>query len=132
DGVIHELELRHVAEIRDREHRLEYGLQAGIVTLAGQAVHLQEAFIGALLHFDQVRDLDGRGDFREIKTVAEGVVIVLVRHAKLLSTAVAVRPVARNPRAKKVLGSVENSGAAENRNRATTSAASHLAACARV
>ena len=63
DGVVHKLQLRDVAEIADREHRLKHRLQAGIVALAGQSVHLQETFVGALLNLDQVRDLDGGWNF---------------------------------------------------------------------
>ena len=63
DGVVHELQLGNVAEVADREHRLKHGLQAGIVALAGQPVHLQEAFVGALLNLDQVRNLDGGWNF---------------------------------------------------------------------
>ncbi len=63
DGVVHKLQLRDVAEIADRKHRLKYRLQAGIVALAGQPVHLQKAFVGALLNLDQVRDLDGGWNF---------------------------------------------------------------------
>ena len=63
DGEVHKLQLRDVAEIADREHRLKHGLQAGVVALAGQPVHLQEAFVGALLNLDQVRDLDGGWNF---------------------------------------------------------------------
>ena len=63
DGVVHKLQLGDVAEVADREHRLKHGLQAGIVALAGQPVHLQKAFVGALLNLDQVRDLDGGWNF---------------------------------------------------------------------
>ena len=75
DGKVHELQLRDIAEIGDREHRLEHRLQAGIVALAGQPIHLQEAVIGALLHLDQVRDLDRRRNLGEIKTLAKIVVL---------------------------------------------------------
>ena len=63
DGVVHKLELRDVAEVADREHGLKDRLQPGIVALTGQPVHLQKAFIGALLNLDQVRDLDGGWNF---------------------------------------------------------------------
>ena len=36
DRVIHELELRDVAEVGDRKHRLKYRLQTAVVALAGQ------------------------------------------------------------------------------------------------
>src|SRR5208282_3201667 len=64
DGVVHEVELREPAEILDGEHRAEHGLQPGVLPLARQQVHLQEALVGALLDLDQVGDLDGRADAR--------------------------------------------------------------------
>ena len=79
DGVVDELQLRDVAEIGDREHRLKHGLQTGIVALAGQQVHLQEAFVGLLLNLDQVRNLDGGWNFRKIKSCTVGVIL---RHSE--------------------------------------------------
>ena len=35
DGVVHELQLRDVAEVRNREHGLKHRLQSAIITLAG-------------------------------------------------------------------------------------------------
>src|SRR5581483_5575474 len=43
DGVLDKIELRDVAEVGDGEYRLKYRLQARIVALARQGVHLQEA-----------------------------------------------------------------------------------------
>src|SRR4029077_12874169 len=63
DGEVHKLQLRHVAEIANRKYRLKYGLQAGVVALAWQPGHLQEAFVGTLLNLDQVRNLDGGWNF---------------------------------------------------------------------
>jgi len=82
DRVIDELELRHVAEVGDGKDGLEDGLQARFVALARQFVHLQEAVVRALLHLDEVGDLDGRRDLAEIETDAGG--SVLVRHQRLL------------------------------------------------
>ena len=72
DGEIDELELGDIAEIGDRENGLKDRLQAGVIALAGQPVHLQKALVGALLHLDQVRDLDGGRNFGKIETFAEG------------------------------------------------------------
>jgi hypothetical protein len=47
-------------------------LQTGVIAFAGQAVHLEEPFVGALLNLDQVRDLDGGWDLGKIKTLTEG------------------------------------------------------------
>src|ERR1700730_8167870 len=75
DRVIHELQLGDVAEIADRKHRLKNSLQPGVVAFAGQTVHLQEAVIGALLNLNQVRNLDGGGDFGKIKTFTKGIIL---------------------------------------------------------
>ena len=40
-----EIELRKPAKILDRKHRREHGLQTGILALARQQIHLQEALI---------------------------------------------------------------------------------------
>ena len=45
DGVVDEIELRKSAEILDRKYRREHGLQTGILALARQQIHLQEALI---------------------------------------------------------------------------------------
>src|SRR5208282_46651 len=66
------LKLRDVAEISDGEDRLEDGLQPGVVALAGQLVHLQKTLIAALLHFNQVRDLDGRRNLGKIESFTVG------------------------------------------------------------
>ena len=63
NGVIHELQLRYVAEVGDRKNGLKHRLQAAVFALAGQLVHLQEAVIGTLLNLNQVRDLDGGRNF---------------------------------------------------------------------
>jgi hypothetical protein len=72
DCVIDKLQLGYAPEIGDREHRLEYRLQTRIVALTRQTVHLQEAVIGTLLHFDQIRNLNRCRDLREVESLAEG------------------------------------------------------------
>ena len=52
DRVVNELELRDVAEVGDRKHRLENRLQASVLTLTGQTIHLQEPLVRPLLHFN--------------------------------------------------------------------------------
>ena len=79
NGVVNEFKLGYVAEVRNREHGLEDGLKSAVVALAGQLVHLQKAVIGALLHFDQIWNLDRCWNFAEIKTSATGTV-VSIRH----------------------------------------------------
>ena len=98
DGEIHELQLRDVAEVGNRKHRLKHRLQPAVFALAGQFVHLQEAVVGALLHLDEVRDLDGGWNLGEIKTLAVDIVLC---HAQelLLSGSLGLRT-ARNEGAK--------------------------------
>src|SRR6266513_1463708 len=73
DSVIDKLELRNIAEIGNGKHRLENRLQTGVVTLAGQAVHLQEAVIGTLLYLDQ--NLNRGGNFGKIKAFTKGIIL---------------------------------------------------------
>ena len=78
DGVLDKVELRDVAEVGDGEDRLKYRLQAGVVAFAGQGIHLQEAVIGALLHLDEVGNLDGRRNLGKIEPISVG--SFLLRH----------------------------------------------------
>src|SRR2546426_906957 len=75
DSVIDKLELQNIAEIGNGKHRLENRLQTGVVTLAGQAVHLKEAVVRALLYLDQIRNLDRGGNFGKIKAVTKGIIL---------------------------------------------------------
>src|SRR5437773_9736208 len=75
DSVIDKLELRNIAEIGNGKHRLENRLQTGVVTLAGQAVHLKEAVVRALLYLDQIRNLDRGGNFGKIKAFTKGIIL---------------------------------------------------------
>jgi hypothetical protein len=79
DGVVHELELRDIAKVRNREHGLEDRLKAAVVALAGQLIHLQEAIVRALLHFNQIGNLNRCWNFAEVKTSATSTVVI-VRH----------------------------------------------------
>src|SRR5437764_9085579 len=75
DSVMHKLELRNIAEIGNGKHRLENRRQTGVVTLAGQAVHLKEAVVRALLYLDQIRNLDRGGNFGKIKAFTKGIIL---------------------------------------------------------
>ena len=55
--IFDEFEMSGVGEVLDREHRLEYRLQALGWTPANRRVHQQELIIRGLLDFDQVRHL---------------------------------------------------------------------------
>src|SRR5207253_3859075 len=70
DRVLDELERRVLPEVADREDRLEHRLQARVLALARQTVHLQKALVGLLLDLDQVRDRNGRLDFRKVDALA--------------------------------------------------------------
>ncbi len=78
DGEIHERQFRDVAEVGDGEDGLKDRLQAAVVPLARQFVHLQEAVIRALLYLDQVRDLQRCRNLGKIETSTVGA--ILVRH----------------------------------------------------
>src|SRR6516165_11424700 len=72
DGELDEVELRHVAEVGNREDRLKHSLQSRVITLAGQRIHLQEAVVGPLLDLNEVGDLDGRRNLGEVEPVSVG------------------------------------------------------------
>ncbi len=61
--VAHEFQHRGVGEIRDREYRTEYRLQAFVQPPADGFVDHQELVIGCLLNLDEVRHL---GDFLDM------------------------------------------------------------------
>ena len=66
DGVLDELEGAVLPEVGDREDALEDRLKAGVLPLAGQHPHLEEALVRVLLDLDQVRNGDRCVDLREI------------------------------------------------------------------
>ena len=78
DRVVHEFKLRHFAEVLDRKHGREDGLQTTVIALARQEVHLQESLIGLHLDFDQVWNLNRALNFREIETLAFPDVLVTI------------------------------------------------------
>jgi hypothetical protein len=84
DSVVHEFELRHFAEILDGKNGSEDGLKTAIVAFAGQQVHLQEALIGLHLHFDQIRNLYGSLNFREVQPLTFPDMLITSRHAYYL------------------------------------------------
>ena len=70
DRILDELERRVLAEVADREDRLEDRLQPRILALGRQAVHLQEPLVRLPLNLDQVRDGNGGLDLRKILALA--------------------------------------------------------------
>src|SRR2546423_5955621 len=79
DRVVHKFELRYVAKVRDGKHGLKHGLKSAVVTLARQLVHLQKAIVRALLHLNQIWNLNRGWNFAEIKTSATSTVVI-IRH----------------------------------------------------
>src|SRR5262245_49309862 len=73
DRILDELQRRVLAEVADREYRLEHRLEAGVLALARQTAHLQEALVRLLLDLDQVRDRNGRLDFRKVDALSVNV-----------------------------------------------------------
>ncbi len=81
DRIVHEFQLRHLAEILDRKHRREHRLKPAVLAFARQQIHLQEALIGLHLDFNQVGNLNRALDFREIQALTFPDVLIAVRHA---------------------------------------------------
>src|SRR5690606_23898863 len=80
DRVLDELERRVLAEVADGEDRLEDGLQADVLTLARQRVHLQEAVVGPLLDLDQIGNRNRRPDLGKVDALAVDVVRQAAAH----------------------------------------------------
>ncbi len=76
DRIIDEFQVADAAEIRDRKHRVEHGLQADVFALVGQKIHLQELLVGLLLHLDEVGNRNRRLDFVKINSLGGGAVIL--------------------------------------------------------
>src|SRR5262249_39129251 len=76
DGIVHKRQLGNIAKISDGKNGLKNRLQTAVVTLTRQLVHLQKTIIRTLLHFNQVRDLEGRRNFRKIETIAGGAILI--------------------------------------------------------
>ena len=66
DRVLDELERAGSAEVREREDAREDRLQAGLLALLRQQVHLQETLVGLALDVDQVRQRHEGADLREV------------------------------------------------------------------
>ena len=62
DREVNEVQLRDAAEVGDRKNRHKHRLQARVVALVGQLVHLQKTLVGAALHFNQVGNLGCGGN----------------------------------------------------------------------
>src|SRR4029450_4650900 len=69
DGVLHELERAVLAQVRYGKDALEDGLQPGVLPLARQDAHLQEALVGVLLDLDEIGDRNRGIDLRKVDTV---------------------------------------------------------------
>ncbi len=69
DRIIDEFQLADAAEIGNREDGSENRLQADIVALIRQKIHLQELLVRILLDFDQIRNRNRSLDFGKINSL---------------------------------------------------------------
>ena len=76
DGEVHEVELRDAAKISDGKNRNKHRLQARVIALVGQLVHLQKALIRQALHFDQVGNLGCGGNLGKIEPAPNRALLV--------------------------------------------------------
>src|SRR5262249_35104801 len=88
DRILDELERRVLAEVGNREHRLEDRLQARVLTFVRQPVHLQEPLIRLPPDFDQVRNRDRGLDLREVLALAIDVLGQAVHRWQILESKV--------------------------------------------
>src|SRR5271170_848989 len=65
DRIIDKLQLAQATEIGYREDGTKNALQTTVFTFLGEQVHLQEALIGTLLYFDEVRNGNRSFDLRK-------------------------------------------------------------------
>ena len=72
DGVADEFESGYAAKIRNRKHGVEDSLQTGVIAFLRKHVHLEEPFVGILLHLDEIRNLDRRSDLGKIRSLSGG------------------------------------------------------------
>src|SRR5205085_3102857 len=70
DRILDELERRVLAEVADRENGLEHGLQARVLALRREAVHLQEPLVGLALNLYELWDRHRRLDLRAVHALA--------------------------------------------------------------
>jgi hypothetical protein len=77
DRVVDELQVADAAEVRNRKYRAENRLQADVLTLIRELVHLQKPLVRFLLHLDQVRNRDRGLDLGKIHSLGDGAVILI-------------------------------------------------------
>src|SRR5271163_3236718 len=58
DGIINKFELAYAAEIGNGKYRSKDRLQADIIALVRQKIHLQELLVRIFLNLDQIRNRD--------------------------------------------------------------------------
>ena len=66
--IAHKLQQRNVIVIRNGKYRLKDLLQTGILSFIRRDVELQKPFIGCLLHFDQIWDIQNHWNLAEIQS----------------------------------------------------------------
>src|SRR5206468_3238290 len=65
-----ELQQRVVVVVGDREHRLEDSLEPDVLPAVREGILLQKRLVRALLHLNEVRNLNDRRDLAEVLTAA--------------------------------------------------------------
>ena len=71
DGIAEELQLRRFLEVGDGEDILQRGLEAGVLALFGQELHLEELRVGLGLDVQKVGHREDGLDLREVDPLAE-------------------------------------------------------------
>jgi hypothetical protein len=80
DGIIHEVQLGDSPEVGDGEDGIKHRLQADIFPLRGKEVHLQKTLVGALLDFNEIRNLNDCGNLGKVNPMTPRAVSA-VRHS---------------------------------------------------
>ena len=70
DRIAEELELRRLLEVGDGEDVLQRGLEAGVLALLGEELHLEELGVGLRLDVQKVGHREDRLDLREVDPLA--------------------------------------------------------------
>jgi hypothetical protein len=78
DRIVDEFQLADAAEIGNRKYRREHRLQADVVALIRQQIHLQKLLVRIALDFDQIRNRNRSFDLGKINSI--GGQTVLRRH----------------------------------------------------
>ena len=83
DGIVHKIQLRETSEILNRENGCEHRLQAAVLALGREQIHLKKPLVGFLLNLNQVRNLNRALDLGEIQplTLSHMMIAISILHA---------------------------------------------------